>query len=85
MHGGADAVPFLEQYPGRATTVHLKEYSPTDEKALIGDGDIPWTRIFELCETSAGTEWYIVEYESDAYMPLECIDRCLQNLRKMGK
>jgi len=85
MHGGADAVPFLERYPGRATTVHLKEYSKTNDKALIGDGDIPWQRIFELCETSAGTQWYIVEQESYAYPPMECVDRCLQNLRKMGK
>ena len=25
MHGGADPVPFLKRYPGRALTVHLKE------------------------------------------------------------
>jgi sugar phosphate isomerase/epimerase len=85
MHGGADAVPFLERYPGRATTVHLKEYSKTNDKALIGEGDIPWQRIFELCESSSGTKWYIVEQESYAYPPLECVDRCLQNLRQMGK
>jgi sugar phosphate isomerase/epimerase len=85
MHGGADAVPFLEQYPGRATTVHLKEFDPSNDKALIGEGRIPWQRIFELCETTAGTEWYIVEQESYAYPPLECVDRCLKNLRQMGK
>ena len=85
MHGGADAIPFLERYPGRATTVHLKEYAPNNDKALVGEGDIPWGRIFELCESSAGTEWYIVEQESYAYPPLECVDRCLQNLRQMGK
>lgn len=27
MHGGADPVPFLKRYPGRALTVHLKEYA----------------------------------------------------------
>jgi sugar phosphate isomerase/epimerase len=85
MHGGADAVPFLERYPGRATTVHLKEFSPTNDKALIGEGDIPWERIFELAESSAGSEWYIVEQESYAFPPLECADKCLQNLRKMDK
>jgi sugar phosphate isomerase/epimerase len=87
MHGGADAPPFLERYPGRAKTVHLKEYSKGDKgyEVLIGEGDIPWDRIFQLCETSAGTEWYIVEQEGADYPPMECIDRCLQNLRKMGK
>ncbi|MBV9850894.1 MAG: sugar phosphate isomerase/epimerase [Armatimonadetes bacterium] len=85
MHGGADAAPFLERYPGRALTVHLKEYSATDPKALIGDGDVDWPEIFRLCESTGGTQWYIVEQESYAYPPLECVDRCLQNLRRMGK
>jgi hypothetical protein len=31
------------------------------------------------------TQWYIVEQESYAYPPLECVDRCLQSLRAMGK
>lgn len=85
MHGGADARPFLKRYPGRARTVHIKEYSATNDKALIGDGDVPWNDIFDLCEHGGGTEWYIVEQESYAYPPLECVDRCLQNLRAMGK
>lgn len=85
MHGGGEAPPFLRKYPGRATTVHLKEYSAFDDKALIGDGDIPWAEVFRLCETTGGTEWYIVEQESYAFSPMECVDRCLRNLRKMGK
>jgi hypothetical protein len=46
---------------------------------------VKWAEIFELCETVAGTQWYIVEQESYAYPPLECVDRCLKNLRAMGK
>jgi sugar phosphate isomerase/epimerase len=85
LHGGAEAAPFLKRYPGRAKTVHLKEYSKSNDKALIGEGDVPWPEIFQLCETVGGTEWYIVEQESYAYPPLECVDRCLQALRGMGK
>jgi sugar phosphate isomerase/epimerase len=85
MHGGAEAGPFLRRYPGRALTVHLKEYSATNDQALIGEGEVKWAEIFELCETVAGTQWYIVEQESYAYPPLECVDRCLKNLRAMGK
>jgi len=84
-HGGADAAVFLRRYPGRALTVHIKEYSATNDKALIGEGDINWSEIFQLCETIGGTQWYIVEQESYAYPPLECVDRCLKNLRAMGK
>lgn len=85
LHGGADPVPLLERYPGRATTVHLKEYSSTNDKALIGEGEVRWNDVFALCESTGGTEWYIVEQESYAYPPLECVERCLQNLRAMGK
>ncbi len=85
MHGGADAIPYLERYPGRATTVHLKEFSPTNPDAMVGEGDIPWDKIFSLCETTAGTQWYIVEQETYPVPPLECAKRCLDNLRKMGK
>ncbi|GAB4522300.1 MAG: sugar phosphate isomerase/epimerase [Anaerolineae bacterium] len=85
MHGGADPLVFLRRYPGRARSVHLKEYSATNEKALIGEGDAPWAEVFALCESVGGTEWYIVEQESYAYPPLECVDRCLRALRAMGK
>jgi sugar phosphate isomerase/epimerase len=85
LHGGGDPIPYVERYPGRATTVHLKEYSATNDKALIGEGDVDWQRLFNLCETKGGTEWYIVEHETYAYPPLECVDRCLQAVRQMGK
>lgn len=85
LHGGGHAAPFLAKYPGRATTVHVKEYSSTDEFALVGEGEVNWAEIFNLCETIGGTEWYIVEQERYAYPSLECADRCLKNLRAMGK
>ncbi len=85
LHGGGHAAPFLKAYPGRALSVHVKEYSATNDKALIGEGDVDWTEIFGLCETIGNTEWYIVEQESYAYLPLECAAKCLQNLRAMGK
>jgi sugar phosphate isomerase/epimerase len=85
LHGGGHAAPFLKAYPGRAQTVHVKEYSATNDKALIGEGDVDWKEIFELCETIGKTEWYVVEQESYAYPPLECAAKCLQNLRAMGK
>lgn len=84
-HGGADPVPYLEKYPGRATTVHLKDYSATNDRALLGEGDIPWDDVFRHCETTAGTQWYIVEQESYAYPPLECVRRCREALRAMGR
>jgi sugar phosphate isomerase/epimerase len=85
LHGGGDPLSCIERYPGRAMTVHLKEYSSSNSKALVGEGDVEWDRVFQLCESVGGTEWYIVEQESYAYPPLECVERCIETLRAMGK
>lgn len=86
MHGGVsveEILNIIRKYPGRAITVHVKEYSSRNPNALIGEGEIRWKEFFELCRTVGGTEWFIVEQESYAYPPLECVKRCIENLRKM--
>ncbi len=85
LDGGADPVVYLEKYPGRAATVHVKEYSKTKPQAYVGEGDVNWKEVFGLLEKSGGTEWYIVEYEVEGMPPLQSIQRCLENLHKMGK
>jgi sugar phosphate isomerase/epimerase len=93
MRGGKYVGPYLSAYPGRALTVHLKPYSATagaedpdlGYRPVIGDDTTPWDELLTLCETEGGTRWYIVEYESDMYPPLEAVDICLKALRAMGK
>jgi sugar phosphate isomerase/epimerase len=83
MQGGGDPVAVLKKYPGRSTTVHLKEFGGP-ENAVIGQGLMPWAKVFEICETTAGTEWYIVEHETGPD-PIGNIRGCLDGLRKMGR
>lgn len=83
LHGGADPLPYLYKYPERAVTVHVKEFSKTNDKAIIGEGDINWKAFFALCRAVGGTKWYIVEQESYAYPPLKCAELCVSSLRKM--
>lgn len=93
MFGGGDVVAILERYPGRAGTVHLKPYSPeagagdphAGFRPIIGDDGVPWDDVFRICESTGGTEWYVVEYESDLHPPMEAVDRCLKALKAMGK
>ena len=85
MHGGGDATVYLKRYPGRAATVHLKPFSKAKPNALMGDDELPWPTLFELCETIGDTEWYIVEYESDAYPPLISVRKSLEVMKKWGK
>ncbi|MGC9468953.1 MAG: sugar phosphate isomerase/epimerase family protein [Anaerolineae bacterium] len=85
LHGGGDPLTYLERYPGRATTVHLKEYAADKDEVLIGDGDVAWAQVFEIVEGQGATDWYIVEQETYPYPPLESAKRSLDNLRAMGK
>ena len=82
--GGATILPLLKSYPEKAAAIHLKEYSATNKKAIVGEGDVDWPDVFYECEANV-TEWYIVEQESYAFPPLECAAKCLENLKKMGK
>jgi len=84
--GGADPVKPILDLPGRGITVHLKEYKGGHGLAVIGEGDIPWAKVFDACESVGGTQWYIVEHEDDPHQPaLVAVEKCLANLRKMGK
>jgi sugar phosphate isomerase/epimerase len=85
LDGGADPVAFMKKYPGRAATIHVKEYSKSNPKAFVGEGDVKWRDVFALLEKSGGTEWYIVEYEVEGVPAIQGVSRCLENLRKMGK
>ncbi|UCF15606.1 MAG: sugar phosphate isomerase/epimerase [Phycisphaerales bacterium] len=83
MHGGVDPLPYVYKYPGRAITVHIKEFSKTDPNAFVGEGDVSWKAFFALCRAVGSTQWYIVEYERRGAPPLESVERCLNNLRKL--
>ena len=83
INGGVDPLPYIYRYPERAITVHVKEFSKKNDKALIGEGDVSWKAFAALCRAVGATEWYIIEHESYAYPPLECVERCLKNVREM--
>jgi len=42
---GGDPVVYLKKFPGRVASVHVKPYSKTRPKALIGDDEHPWKEI----------------------------------------
>ena len=83
--GGGAVVDYLKKYPGRALTLHCKPWSKSNPKAAIGEDDLPWKEIFDLCETTANTEWYIVEYEVGGVPAVEAVGQCFAGLKKLGK
>jgi sugar phosphate isomerase/epimerase len=84
MAGGADPVKPIADWVGRNASVHLKGYAG-QHGAIIGEDDVPWQRVFEAAENGGGVQWYVVEHEEDSPDALEAVDKCLQNLRAMGK
>jgi sugar phosphate isomerase/epimerase len=63
--------------------VHMKEYFTGDKKGAIGEGGVNWKEVIDLCRTTAGTEWYIVEVESYPVSPLDSSEKCLAGLKKL--
>ena len=85
LGGGGDPIAMLKKFPGRSVSVHLKEYGGPPG-AVVGEGEVNWKGVFQVCETIGGTEWYVVEEESrKGPLALEAVRRALANLRKMGK
>ena len=82
IEGGGDPIAILKRFPGRSGTIHLKESGGPPE-AVVGEGEVDWPTVFEICRTTGGTEWYIVEHERPAGDPLDNVKRCLQNVRKI--
>jgi sugar phosphate isomerase/epimerase len=79
------ATTYLKKFPGRTASVHAKPYSKSNPNALIGNDELPWKEIFDLCENVAGVEWYIVEYERDNEPPLVSIEKLHKIFCELGK
>ena len=73
----------LRAFPKRARTVHLKEYGTPG--AVIGEGKADWPEIFRLCESTQGTEWYVVEEGGEDGNGYDVCRRSLEALKKLGK
>ena len=83
VDGGADPVTELKKFPGRTRAIHIKP-SGGGPEAVIGEDKINWPAVFEICETTGGTQWYVVEHESSK-QPIEAVRRTYAALKQLGK
>lgn len=83
MEGGADPVAVLKKYAKRARTIHVKEFGGP-ANAVIGEGTVNFQAVFDVCEKSGVTQWYVVEseHEGDA---VGDVTRCYAGMKKLGK
>ena len=82
---GQDVPAILRKYCKRVETVHVKEFSPDNPKAAVGEGSVKWPAIFDILEQATAVKWYVVEQEQFAVGPMESAKTCIENLRKLGR
>ncbi|MBL8238430.1 MAG: sugar phosphate isomerase/epimerase [Bryobacterales bacterium] len=86
VEAGVDPVEWIKKHPGRFASIHCKDWSKDPAigfKALFGEGDAPWKKIFAAAEKAGGVECYMVEQEGSRYTPMETAEKCLANIRKL--
>jgi sugar phosphate isomerase/epimerase len=82
LRGDAESAPLLARYPGRALSVHLKDYSrATKLDTILGEGDVPWNTVLPLCEKLGGTKWYVIEHENPNVDAMDAAEKCLRGLQ----
>ena len=52
-------------------------------QVLLGEGSAPWKQIFDAAEKKGGVQYYLIEQEGSALSPIETVERCLQNYKKI--
>jgi len=81
---GADPVAWIDANPGRINTLHLKDWSPDQKfEAIFGEGVVPWKKVFDAAEKKGGVEFYLIEYEGSESAPIEPVEKCLANYKKI--
>lgn len=79
LSGGGDPIAMLKKFPGRSLTIHLREH---EEKTFESDY---YKEIFHLVETSAKTQWSVVEMGGEGGKGFDVPEKALATLRRLGK
>jgi sugar phosphate isomerase/epimerase len=79
LSGNGDPIAMLKEFPGRTRTIHIKEHK---DKTFESDY---YREVFQLCQTSSGTKWYIVEMGGPNGTGFEVPREALGKLHQLGK
>ena len=81
LRGGADPIEVIKKYPNRQKLVHVREFDPNDDHALVGEGTVDWKSVLPVCASTGGAAWYIIEQGSAKIPAMDAAQRCLDNLK----
>jgi sugar phosphate isomerase/epimerase len=77
--GQGDPIAMLKKFPGRTRSIHIKEY---EDKTFDSDY---YKQVFNLCETTSKTNWYIVEMGGAEGNGFDIPRQALEKLHRLGK
>src|SRR5882724_6002144 len=86
IEAGSDPVAWINANPGRINSLHCKDWAAGEGKGyrvLFGEGDAPWSKIFQAAENTGGVEYYLIEQEGSRFPSLETAERCIANWKKL--
>ena len=85
VQAGADPVAWINANPGRINSIHCKDWGAGASRGYtvaFGEGDSPWTKIYEAAEATGGVEYYLIEQELSPEQ-FAMAERCLANWKKL--
>jgi sugar phosphate isomerase/epimerase len=81
LEGGTDPVAFLERWPGRIPSLHVKDRAADGSMAAVGAGTVDWPAVLGA-GLEAGVEHLFVEHDrpADPFASAEASYRYLSDL-----
>ncbi len=91
VNGKATAGPWLNKYPGRFPSVHVKDMTEGTgdhgkyDSTILGEGIVGVQDVLRKCKDIGGTTQFIIEQESyQGKTPMECMEEDLKIMAKWG-
>ena len=89
-----DPVQYINRYPGRTLTTHIKAKLPkavaakmatNGKRPIIGDDVTDWLAVLKADIAVGGTKWFVVEQEEypDGLTPLQSVKLSKKGLDKV--
>jgi sugar phosphate isomerase/epimerase len=65
VKGGADPIAFIEKYPGRFCSFHVKDAAENLEQTTVGTGIVPFEGIFNIKGKAGATHFFVEDERTD--------------------
>jgi len=83
LTGGGDPICTLKRFPGRARSIHLKDFGGP-AGSIIGEGKVDWPTVLEVCGRLHMPDWYVLEQCNETGTGFDIARKSLQAVRAMG-